>query len=323
MLTRLKTNTSLSLVGLTIMIAVAANVFSGGSRVDAKGPLASSERRLTAVEHDATLAGVGTIPLLLEAAIMLTVTSSSDAVNGDVSSATSLNARPGPDGISLREAILATNATEGAETIYIAFAPTMAGQTISLGPHLPGVRRDHVTIIGLLSAEGQPSVTIDARQASNSPRVDYMLFVQASHVTIRQLRFTGVAWEGTGFAIGIAPGNAVPQYPPGPQRISDVRVEDNLFDNRGFDFPRGGPRAGGINIHTTGFPPNKQVARVTIARNVFLNYSGNAPGVSLSGDASSVMEVTVRENRFERIDCCAIEFSAPGGAQQGARMPRS
>ena len=251
----------------------------------------------------------------LQAATMVTVTSSSDVVNGDISSATSLNARPGPDGISLREAILATNATAGAQTIDITFAPAMADRTISLGSHLPGVRRDHVRIVGLLSAEGQPSVTIDARQASRPGGAGYVLLVHASQVTIRQLHFTGVDGERMAFAIGIVPGRAGPQYPPGPERISDVRVEDNLLDNRGFDFPRGGPRAGGIQIRTESFSPNTHIARVTVARNTFLNYSGNAHavGLSLGGDRTSITAVAVRQNRFERTDCCAIELSAPSG----------
>jgi hypothetical protein len=228
------------------------------------------------------------------------------------SSATSLIASPGLDGISLREAILATNATGGAQTICITFAPTMAGEAISLGSHLPGVRRDHVTILGLLSADGQPSVTIDARAASGSPiGNDYALPVQASDVTISRLRFTGVDWESYGRAIGIVPGNAVPGDPPGPQQISDVRVEDNLFDNSGFDFPPNGPRLIGIDITSFSPSPNTQVSRVTIAHNTFRGYSGDAHAVHIGpgSDGASITEITIRENHFER-NRGAIELSA-------------
>ena len=47
----------------------------------------------------------------------LTVGNSSDLVDGDTSSITSLIAAPGTDGITLREAITAANNTTGADTI--------------------------------------------------------------------------------------------------------------------------------------------------------------------------------------------------------------
>src|SRR5437867_13009724 len=51
------------------------------------------------------------------AAGILTVSTRNDVVNGDVSSPNALKTNPGPDGISLREAILATNAVPGPNTI--------------------------------------------------------------------------------------------------------------------------------------------------------------------------------------------------------------
>src|SRR5262249_42227516 len=48
-----------------------------------------------------------------------TVTTTADAVNGDTSSVASLIASDGGDGISLREAIIATNNTPGADEIFL------------------------------------------------------------------------------------------------------------------------------------------------------------------------------------------------------------
>src|SRR5262249_31762621 len=50
----------------------------------------------------------------------VTVTNNLDIVNGNVTSISNLIATPGADGISLREALLAANATAGADTITFA-----------------------------------------------------------------------------------------------------------------------------------------------------------------------------------------------------------
>lgn len=49
-------------------------------------------------------------------AATLTVTSTADTINGDPSSPAALVTNPGPDGISLREAIAAANSTPGPHT---------------------------------------------------------------------------------------------------------------------------------------------------------------------------------------------------------------
>lgn len=250
----------------------------------------------------------------LEVPTVLMVTSTSDDVNGDVSSATNLTASPGPDGISLREAILAANGTGGTQAVEITFTQTMAGRTISVASRLPLLHRDHVRISGLISAEGEPAVTIDARQAISPPEEDHcILLVGASDVTIRRLHFTGVAWPYGGQG-----GHAL-KVQAGGINVSDLHIEDNSFDNRGFDFPRGGLRAGGVEIQIT---PSRgaRVARVTISRNTFLNYTGDghAVGVVIGGDEASVEELTVSSNRFDRSDCCAIELGAH--ESKGARL---
>jgi len=54
-----------------------------------------------------------------------------DVVNGNTTTIANLIADPGADGISLREAILAANATAGADVV--SFADALSGQKISLG----------------------------------------------------------------------------------------------------------------------------------------------------------------------------------------------
>src|SRR3979411_1481974 len=70
-----------------------------------------------------------------QSASEIVVTTVSDATNGDTSSVPALLANPGPDGVSLREAISATNNDPGTYTIR--FAPSLKGATITLNSQLP------------------------------------------------------------------------------------------------------------------------------------------------------------------------------------------
>lgn len=89
----------------------------------------------------------------------IAVTTTADVVNGSVVSLDHLFADPGPDGVSLREAIEAANATEGADTITFAasLTPGSSGMTtIRLNGTRLNVRSD-LTITG----PGANRLTID------------------------------------------------------------------------------------------------------------------------------------------------------------------
>lgn len=90
----------------------------------------------------------------------VTVGNNLDVVNGDTSSIANLIAGDGGDGISLREAILAANATAGADGITIAAA--LSGQTITLGG-------TELQLTEALTIDARPlaeNVTINANQQS-------------------------------------------------------------------------------------------------------------------------------------------------------------
>lgn len=89
----------------------------------------------------------------------VTVDNNLDVVNGDTSSIAALLASDGGDGISLREAVLATNNTSGADTID--FDASLSGSTITLGGTHIWIS-DDVTITGL----GADLLTIDADNMS-------------------------------------------------------------------------------------------------------------------------------------------------------------
>lgn len=80
------------------------------------------------------------------AAADIVVTTISDGTNGDVATVAGLIATPGPDGVSLREAILATNNDPGSYTI--GFALALRGTTITLAADLPPLTGGGVTIEG-------------------------------------------------------------------------------------------------------------------------------------------------------------------------------
>jgi hypothetical protein len=88
----------------------------------------------------------------------IVVTASSDASNGDVSSVSGLAANPGEDGISLREAIEATNNDPG--TYSVGFDETLVGATITLGSDLPPLTGGGVTIDGDVGGDGTLDVTL-------------------------------------------------------------------------------------------------------------------------------------------------------------------
>ena len=123
-----------------------------------------------------------TIPaVVLNRGTVITVTNATGVVNGDTSSVAALLANPGPDGISLVEAITATNNDPG--TWNIQFAPALKGSTISGGmPYLSG---GNVTINGDIDGDGQPDITVTST-----------IFVISGGNTVNGLAFQNGAYVG-------------------------------------------------------------------------------------------------------------------------------
>lgn len=106
---------------------------------------------------------VVTIPVVvLNSGTVITVTNATMAINGDTSSVAALVANPGPDGISLQEAVMATNNDPGMWVIQ--FAPALKGSTVVLdsGPigGLAFLSGGNVTINGDIDGDGQPDITL-------------------------------------------------------------------------------------------------------------------------------------------------------------------
>lgn len=98
-------------------------------------------------------------------ATAITVDTAADGHNGDVSSPTALRANPGPDGISLREAIEATNNDPGSYSVR--FQASLRGATILVGAtccgNLPALTGGGVSIDGDIDGDGQPDITLADR----------------------------------------------------------------------------------------------------------------------------------------------------------------
>jgi len=113
-----------------------------------------------------------TVPtVVLNRGTVITVTNASVAVNGDISSVNALVANPGPDGISLPEAVMATNKDPGTWVIQV--APALKGSTIDLDPApslgflgLPFLTGGNVTINGDIDGDGQPDITLTSQSGS-------------------------------------------------------------------------------------------------------------------------------------------------------------
>ncbi|MBZ5604119.1 MAG: hypothetical protein LAO79_17610 [Acidobacteriia bacterium] len=101
-------------------------------------------------------------PVILNRGTLITVTNATIAMNGDTSSVKALVANPGPDGISLYEALAATNNDPG--TWVIQFATALKGSTIDVDSGgqaaFPPFAGGNVTLNGDIDGDGQPDITL-------------------------------------------------------------------------------------------------------------------------------------------------------------------
>lgn len=233
---------------------------------------------------------------------VLVVTTTNDGVDGDTSSPAALVASPGPDGISLREAILASNAAPG--TSRITFAAALAGRSIMLERYLPAFEREGVSLVGVAGADGQPAITIDGRNA-NQICCPGLLAIAASNVTIRRIR---VIHAGVNFL------NIHADGPGTPKTIRGARVEDSVFADSdggagqgisiGTEFP-GYParaiRAPGVPTLYTG-ASDAVLSDIRIVRNVFRNLKGPPAGDAIIlgavGSNVRIEDVLIQGNLF-------------------------
>ncbi len=100
----------------------------------------------------------------------LIVTNAGEELNGDRSSPAALIANPGPDGISLREAMIAAEAS--AEFDVIRFASALSGASVSTAAGLPSLERGNVFIDGDIDGDGRPDITLDGTDSARDTAFD-------------------------------------------------------------------------------------------------------------------------------------------------------
>ena len=154
----------------------------------------------------------------------LVVTTVSDAVNGNTSSVAALLADPGPDGISLREAISATNNDPGTYTIR--FAPSLKGATIAVDSQLPSLIGGGVTIEGDIGGDGKPDVTLAKAAGFSATLGTYCPASGGCGLSIGSSgnRLHALTLEGFGAGVDIEPwhsGDDARPAPPTNQTLSD------------------------------------------------------------------------------------------------------
>jgi hypothetical protein len=249
-------------------------------------------------------------------AATLVVSNNSDLVNGDTSSPAALIANPGPDGISLREALLAANNAPGPHTIT--FAPALAGQTIVLTTRFAPITRDQITITGLTS-NGQPNITIDASSASNPGAI---LFIAASSFTMTGLRFPSIPMNFNAVVIGGAQFDLQGHVVAAPQQISGIQIIGNTFanglGNNTFAVDVGGALAQSVS--------NATIKNVTIANNTFsqlfeaIDLQG---GGGIGGNNNLLEDVVIYGNTFSQIASYAgVELANSGGVNNQIRRTK-
>ena len=139
-----------------------------------------------------TLPFVAIPPVVLTRGTVITVTNATVVENGDTSSVANLIANPGPDGISLQEALTATNNDPG--TWNIQFAPALKGSTIVVdAPPSQGLQflsGGNVTINGDIDGDGQPDITL------TSTAGDATIYVISEGNTLNGLAISGCGMGG-------------------------------------------------------------------------------------------------------------------------------
>ena len=201
-------------------------------------------------------------------------------VNGDTSGPDALRRDPGPDGISLVEAILAANAVPGPHTIQ--FDPTLRGARIVLTTQLPPLMQSDVLIRGHIDGAGIPDITVDG---SGGP-LDICFVITASRVTI-----TGIAIQNFKSA-GISVVSGTPDG--APMTIQGTRLIHNKISGcrSGISVVNSGNNC---SIHDT------EIAENNLSVNTFTGVDIHAASGAVPISGSSISNTWIVGNSIINI----------------------
>ncbi len=254
------------------------------------------------------------------------VTSASDIINGDVETVAGLRRRPGRDGISLREAIEATNYDPGVYTIR--FDTALAGTVILLQSPLPPFGGGGVDLDGDIDGDNRPDVTVRSDADIGT----------GLHVASGGNRIAGLAVVGfeQGAVIGSASKTPVLGETFADNTLSGLVMSD-VFD--GIDVSAGCPSCADVWLNTT-ISGNSieaeehgimffiggdgdRVEGATIADNrIRITGSALGPGINVetAGESTgaSISDVLIARNIVDGSPDIGIQVGAGGNrAQEG------
>jgi uncharacterized protein (TIGR03437 family) len=176
--------------------------------------------------------------VILNRGTVITVTNAAMAINGDTSSVAALMANPGPDGISLQEALTATNNDPG--TWVIQFAPALKGSTIVVDTPPSGglqpLSGGNVTVNGDIDGDGQPDITLTSMSGSLT------VYVLSGGNTLHGLALQNC---GTSGCVQLRNPSASGGFGPGPVAIGKTFANTTISNLVMTNFP---PQATGIQI---------------------------------------------------------------------------
>jgi hypothetical protein len=205
----------------------------------------------------------------------MVVSSVSDQINGAVSGWETLIKNPGPDGISLREALKVANLTPGPKEIT--FASSLTGAVIyqSADPQqsLPPLTSGDLMINGDIDHDGKPDITLDGSRGKPGTPSAPGLLVWSSNNQINGMRIQYFADDSLAI------------YTNSPTTVKTV--DGNRFTNNQIDARRGGR---GIYLRLFGPPMNGcTIQNTTIAGNTVV--SGESAILLLIGGGASHSQI--------------------------------
>jgi hypothetical protein len=200
-------------------------------------------------------------PFTLSRGEVIVVNTTDDIVNGNTTNVSDLLKDPGPDGISLREAVLATDNSLGQYTID--FSQNLTDATIQLGGPL-FLTKGNLTINGSIDGSGKPEVTIN--DTGGTPFI-----VESSENTLYGLRITGDSPDG------------VLLTPPSP---ADETYVGNVVD----DLTIEGGMGAGIDLDTwsvSGTTGERWVNTLIAGNHIDVNPDDSGIGINVVTDRAS------------------------------------
>lgn len=224
---------------------------------------------------------------------IIIVTNANEEINGNTSNPAALIADPGPDGISLREAMLAAEGSS--EFDIIRFTPSLKGSVIDNLYGLPTIGQGNIMIDGNIDGDSTPDIIIDG---INSARDTGFVIYGGSHVRIKGFEIRNFDKHG----ISISPDSA-----GGKVVVEDIFLYQNLIYNTAMNTIE-------INIwqqnHTA-------IHDVEIVSNT-LQYSGGGIAVhaGMGEDASDneVSGISIRNNTIDNPGYNIAVFISPASS---------